>query len=304
STLFPYTTLFRSMLRRFNLRFALFNHDRCAGAEDNPFEEEQLALVSLEFLLEDAKAADWLQATDWDMLVVDEAHHLVWHEEGASPEYALIETLAAQTPAVLLLTATPEQLGQASHFARLRLLDPDRFHDLQAFREENSRYQPIAEAVQRLLDTRQLADSDRAALTSWLGDSAAALMDNLGHADEATADEARRSLIRQLLDRHGTGRVLYRNTRAVISGFPERQLHAYPLACPAIYEDLEGRAALYPENGLQDETEADGSRWWQLDPRVDWLIDTLKMLKHSKVLVICAHAETALDLDDALRVRS
>src|SRR5690554_7295868 len=28
------------------------------------------------------------------------------------------------------------------------------------------------------------------------------------------------------------------------------------------------------------------------------------MLKHSKVLVICAHAETALDLDDALRVRS
>src|SRR5690606_40475017 len=71
------------MLRRFNLRFALFNHDRCAGAEDNPFDEEQLALVSLEFLLQDAKAADWLQASDWDMLIVDEAHHLVWHEEGA-----------------------------------------------------------------------------------------------------------------------------------------------------------------------------------------------------------------------------
>ncbi|NLY58024.1 MAG: RNA polymerase-associated protein RapA [Gammaproteobacteria bacterium] len=292
------------MLRRFNLRFALFNHERCAGAEDNPFEEEQLALVSLEFLLEDAKAADWLQATDWDMLVVDEAHHLVWHEEGASPEYTLIELLAAQTPAVLLLTATPEQLGQASHFARLRLLDPDRFHDLQAFREENQRYQPVADAVQRLLDTRQLADSDHEALDNWLGDSAAALIDNLHSDDDSTAEEARRSLIRQLLDRHGTGRVLYRNTRAVISGFPERQLHPYPLPCPAIYADLEGRAALYPEVGLQDEFEPQETAWWQDDPRVDWLIDTLKMLRHSKILVICAHAETALDLEDALRIRS
>ena len=292
------------MLRRFNLRFALFNSERCLGAEENPFDEEQLALVSLEFLLEDAKAADWLLASDWDMLVVDEAHHLVWHEEGASPEYALIEQLAAQTPAVLLLTATPEQLGQASHFARLRLLDPDRFHDLEAFREENTRYQPIAEAVQRLLDTRQLADSDRAALTSWLGDSAAALIESLHSADEDAAEEARRSLIRQLLDRHGTGRVLYRNTRAVISGFPERQLHAYPLPSPPLYDDLEGRDALYPEVGLQDEFEPQETAWWQDDPRIDWLIDTLKMLKHSKVLVITAHAETALDLNDALRVRS
>jgi len=292
------------MLRRFNLRFALFNHDRCAGAEDNPFDEEQLALVSLEFLLQDAKAADWLQASDWDMLIVDEAHHLVWHEEGASPEYRLVEQLAARIPAVLLLTATPEQLGQASHFARLRLLDPDRFHDLHAFREETSRYQPVAEAVQRLLDTRQLADADRAALTAWLGDGAQALMAGLADDDEAVAEEARRAIIRQLLDRHGTGRVLYRNTRAVVSGFPERQLHAYPLPCPPQYQDIEGRAALYPEVGLQDEFEPQETAWWQEDPRVDWLIDTLKMLRHSKLLVICAHAETALDLDDALRVRS
>lgn len=49
---------------------------------------------------------------------------------------------------------------------------------------------------------------------------------------------------------------------------------------------------------------ADDERWWRFDPRVDWLIDTLKMLKRTKVLVICAHAETAMDLEDALRVRS
>ncbi len=48
----------------------------------------------------------------------------------------------------------------------------------------------------------------------------------------------------------------------------------------------------------------DNNRWWRFDPRVEWLIDTLKMLKQFKVLVICAHAETALDLEDALRLRS
>ncbi|WP_150303566.1 RNA polymerase-associated protein RapA [Pseudomonas saliphila] len=291
------------MRRRFNLSFALFNQERCDGAEDNPFEEEQLALVSLEILLEDEKVHEYLLASDWDMLVVDEAHHLVWHEEAPSQEYALVEQLATQIPAILLLTATPEQLGQASHFARLRLLDPDRFHDLEAFREEAARYQPVAEAVQQLMEGSVLAPADRQAISDWLGGNAEQLLDALNTAG-ADAEQARSSLIRQLLDRHGTGRVLYRNTRAAIAGFPERQLHAHPLPCPEIYADLEGRTALYPEVGLQDEFEPVETAWWQDDPRVDWLIDTLKLLKRSKVLVICAHAETALDLDDALRIRS
>lgn len=291
------------MRRRFNLRFALFNDDRCQGAEDNPFEEEQLALVSLELLQLRPQVHDWLLASDWDLLVVDEAHHLVWHEEQASPEYQLVETLARLIPGVLLLTATPEQLGQASHFARLRLLDPDRFHDLDAFRAESAGYRPVAEAVQRLLDGQSLSTSDQQTMIDWLGDSASALLASLEQSGEA-GEAARDSLIRQLLDRHGTGRVLYRNTRAAIAGFPERQLHPYPLPCPSIYTDLEGRAALYPETALQGQTSAEDAAWWQNDPRVEWLIDTLKMLKRSKVLVICAHAETALDLDDALRLRS
>ena len=44
----------------------------------------------------------------------------------------------------------------------------------------------------------------------------------------------------------------------------------------------------------QAEDGDENARWWRFDPRVEWLIDTLKMLKQYKVLVICAHAETAL----------
>ena len=66
-------------------------------------------------------------------MVVDEAHHLIWSQGQPSQQYQVIESLANVTKGVLLLTATPDQLGHESHFARLRLLDPARFHDYQSF---------------------------------------------------------------------------------------------------------------------------------------------------------------------------
>ncbi|MBG0838684.1 RNA polymerase-associated protein RapA [Ectopseudomonas toyotomiensis] len=292
------------MRRRFNLDVALFDAERFMESDaSNPFEDCQLALVALEWLKNDEKAQDALFAAGWDLLVVDEAHHLVWHPEQASAEYSLVEQLAEVIPGVLLLTATPEQLGQDSHFARLRLLDPNRFHDLQAFRAESSQYRPVAEAVQELLDQGKLSAQARDAIGGFLGDEGRELLDAIDGGDE----EARARLVRELLDRHGTGRLLFRNTRAAVQGFPERELHPYPLPSPDEYLELPlgEHAELYPEVSYQAQNDIDEEqRWWRIDPRVEWLIDTLKMLKKFKVLVICAHAETALDLEDALRVRS
>lgn len=292
------------MRRRFNLDVALFDAERFMESDaSNPFEDCQLALVALEWLKDDEKAQDALFAAGWDLLVVDEAHHLVWHPERVSPEYALVEQLAEVIPGVLLLTATPEQLGQDSHFARLRLLDPNRFHDLEAFHAESSQYRPVAEAVQELLDQDSLSAQARDAIGGFLGDEGRELLDAIDGGD----DEARARLVRELLDRHGTGRLLFRNTRAAVQGFPERELHAYPLPSPDEYLELPlgEHAELYPEVSYQAQDEIDDEqRWWRIDPRVEWLIDNLKMLKKFKVLVICAHAETALDLEDALRVRS
>ncbi|CAI3808466.1 RNA polymerase-associated protein RapA [Pseudomonas sp. MM221] len=292
------------MRRRFNLQVALFDAERFIESDaSNPFEDAQLALVALEWLVEDEKAQDALFAAGWDLMVVDEAHHLVWHEDQVSAEYGLVEQLAQVIPGVLLLTATPEQLGQDSHFARLRLLDPNRFHDLAAFRAESEHYRPVAEAVQELLDEGRLSPKAHATIQGFLGAEGEALLAAVSDGDS----QASARLIRELLDRHGTGRVLFRNTRAAIQGFPERQLHPYPLATPEQYRDLPAgeHAELYPEVAFQAQGDvADDERWWRFDPRVDWLIDTLKMLKRTKVLVICAHAETAMDLEDALRVRS
>jgi ATP-dependent helicase HepA len=43
--------------------------------------------------------------------------------------------------------------------------------------------------------------------------------------------------------------------------------------------------------------------WTDFDPRVDYLIDLLKSLNKEKVLVICANAQTASDLESVIRVK-
>ena len=130
------------MLRRFNLRFSIFDAERCEAIEEsladldekiNPFETEQLILCSLSTLTESEKWAEQAAAAGWDICIVDEAHHLEWHEDSVSIEYQVVEHIADNAKGLLLLTATPEQLGVDGHFARLRLLDKERFSDLQAF---------------------------------------------------------------------------------------------------------------------------------------------------------------------------
>ncbi len=148
------------MMRRFNLHFSIFDEERCVEAyaeSDNPFDTQQLVLCSLDFLKKSKKRHTQAMEAEWDLLVVDEAHHLEWSQEKVSREYQVIEGLAESTPGVLLLTATPEQLGRESHFARLRLLDPDRFYDYEAFVQEEQQYEPVADAVSALMSGEALA---------------------------------------------------------------------------------------------------------------------------------------------------
>jgi len=231
------------MLRRFNLFFSIFDEQRCQAMDsnseqENPFHSEQLVLCSLEFLRGDEGRFQQAVNGEWDLLVVDEAHHLQWSPQQASPEYLIIEELAANTKGVLLLTATPEQLGKASHFARLRLLDPDRFPDFDSFVEEENRYEPIARAVETLLSDLPVDATSLHSLAETIqeGDNQQ-LLDTLQNTanDDAENTRARQELVEHLLDRHGTGRVLFRNTRAAVKGFPPRQLNACPLPLPEPY---------------------------------------------------------------------
>ncbi|MDP5254392.1 MULTISPECIES: RNA polymerase-associated protein RapA [unclassified Vibrio] len=308
------------MMRRFNLHFSIFDEERCVEAfaeADNPFETQQFVLCSLDFLRKSRKRFEQAVEGNWDLLVVDEAHHLEWTPEKPSRQYQVIEAIAEATPGVLLLTATPEQLGRESHFARLRLLDPDRFYDFEAFVEEEQHYQPVAESIAGLFSGRAIDADGKAKIESLLGEQADVLFAELESDDEARQNAARQSLIDNLMDRHGTGRVLFRNTRAGIQGFPERRVHLLPMPIPSQYTTAmrvagmlggkmtpEARALknLYPEELFQ-EFEGDESSWWQFDTRVNWLLEKILAKRNEKILVIASRASTALQLEQALRER-
>ncbi|WP_163134519.1 RNA polymerase-associated protein RapA [Agarivorans sp. Alg241-V36] len=312
------------MLRRFNMHFSLFDEDRCVEAyaeADNPFETEQLVLCSLSFLRGNKKRFEQVVEADWDLMIVDEAHHLQWDEETPSREYQIIEALAQKVAGVLLLTATPDQLGHQSHFARLRLLDPNRFYDYQAFIDEEQHYQPVAEAAQSLLTSAPLNTEQANQLSELLSENdiepLLALINDAGSSYEQQ-QQAREELLQHLLDRHGTGRVLFRNTRSAIEGFPMRQLASYPLSLPSQYQTalkvqqmMQGNTTgannqlMYPEELYQQfEGESEGeASWCKFDPRIDWLVGFLLAHKQKKVLLICAKAATALAIEDAVRTR-
>ncbi|MBW5892757.1 RNA polymerase-associated protein RapA [Pectobacterium polaris] len=308
------------MLRRFNLLFSLFDDERYAEAKldsSNPFETEQLVICSLGFVQRSAQRFAQLVNADWDLLVVDEAHHLVWSEESPSPEYQAIETLARATPAVLLLTATPEQLGQQSHFARLRLLDPNRFHDYQEFVAEQQQYRPVADAVTLLLAGEKAQTAELNALSDLLGEQDIEPLLKAINSDSDDNQKARQELITMLMDRHGTSRVLFRNTRQGVKGFPHRVLHQIRLPLPAQYQtaikvsgimnankalEVRARDMLYPEQ-IYQQLEGDDATWWNFDPRVEWLLNYLTANRDEKILVICAQAATALQLEQVLRTR-
>ncbi|MEN7973419.1 MAG: SNF2-related protein [Verrucomicrobiota bacterium] len=223
---------FVELLRRFNLSFSIFDEERCLGIEagdpeTNPFLDDQLVLTSIEFLTENPQRAAQAVASDWDLLIVDEAHHLHWSPEQTSPEYDVVERLAENTPRLLLLTASPEQMGLESHFARLRLLDPQRYYDFDAYRTEHDRYAEVAADIGGRLES-------------------------MGEQELAEA-----------LDRHGPGRVVFRNTRKCVSGFPRRHPDLVPLCLP------EGAALFGPD-----------------DPRINWLLAFLRDNPGEKVLVI------------------
>lgn len=302
------------MLRRFNLMFTILDEERCQalaerGDEDepavedyNPFESAQLVLCTLSFIKQPQRLQQ-AQAAGWDLLAVDEAHHLQWSENNPSNEYLAIDTLSRQTRGLLLLTATPEQLGVASHFARLRLLDPDRYYDLQRFIDEEQQHQPVNALVQSLLDESSLAQPEQWADTltqvaDYLGEEQRShLADAMTAGDQQALAAAVATCVAQLLDRHGTGRVLFRNTRASVQGFPDRKLHTYPLQpAPEYSRDTDLDHQLYPELQFPQ-------TWITIDPRVEWLAGWLRQHRGDKVLLICSRAQTALELEEYLRLR-
>ena len=243
---------------------------------------------------------DLLKCT-WDMTIIDEAHHLVCEDGFTSHEYMLANAVLAKSKGVLLLTGTPLQLHPESQFNRLKMLDPARFADYNAFIKDQEAYRKLVNDLSKLPTdpNHQMSWDDlydcvpkNSKIRPWLEQE---------NSKSMTAGE----WMRRIVDAMGTGSVVFRNTRKGVGGFPKRVLDEIPLEPDLTYRemvevaaerDLEASTDIQ-ENGLLCTKFSDA---WALDERFVWLKGFLKEHRNDKILLICESIEVVLALEALL----
>ncbi|MCF0223768.1 MAG: RNA polymerase-associated protein RapA, partial [Fibrobacter sp.] len=299
------------MKRRFNHLFTLvdegylrglFVGDQDDDAERlNPFLTSNDIICSIDFLIKQPALIEDLLKTTWDMTIIDEAHHLVCEDGFTSHEYLLANAVLQRSKGILLLTGTPLQFHPESQFNRLKMLDPVRFSDYNAFIKDQDAYRKLVNELNKLpTDSGQQMSWDdlnetvpkKSIIRPWLEQESAKSM---------AADE----WIRRIVDAVGTGSVVFRNTRKGVGGFPKRVLDEVALEPNTIYRDMVNMAAEkdldlstdIQENGLLCTSFSDA---WVMDERYVWLKKFLKEHQHDKVLLICESIQVVLALEALL----
>jgi len=117
---------------RFGLDFELMSRARVEESRTgNPFLERPLLIARVDQLARADDLIEKLNVTDWDLVVVDEAHKMSAHQYGKelkkTKRFALGEVLRERTRHLLLLTATPHNGKNEDFLAFMTLLDPERF---------------------------------------------------------------------------------------------------------------------------------------------------------------------------------
>ncbi|MDR1534965.1 MAG: DUF3883 domain-containing protein [Planctomycetota bacterium] len=120
------------LFRKFNLRFEILTNDRIeASVTGNVFREMNYCLARLDKLARNDVVREKLAASDWDLIVCDEAHKMsatIWGGEiKATKRFQLGQLLSGLTRHFLLLTATPHNGKNEDFQLFLSLLDRDRF---------------------------------------------------------------------------------------------------------------------------------------------------------------------------------
>ena len=102
-----------------------------AASSGNPFAEQPLRIARLDHLSRNEDLQAKLQATEWDLVIVDEAHKMSAHYLGGeireTKRYKLGQLAGSVSRHLLLMTATPHAGIEEDYRLFLALLDSDRF---------------------------------------------------------------------------------------------------------------------------------------------------------------------------------
>ncbi len=117
---------------KFSLRFDILSRDMVeAAVTGNPFNERNLLIARLDQLSRSEELRTRLAASEWDLIIFDEAHKLsaklYGDEVKRTYRFELAELVRDKTRNLLLLTATPHNGNNEDFLLFLTLIDPDRF---------------------------------------------------------------------------------------------------------------------------------------------------------------------------------
>lgn len=121
------------LLEKFGVQFEIFSREKqeqCASG--NYFEEQDQLICRLDQLSRNDDYKDKLKNTEWDLIIVDEAHKLsasyFGNKVNKTGRFQLGELLGSITRHFLLMTATPHNGKEEDFQIWLSLLDTDRFY--------------------------------------------------------------------------------------------------------------------------------------------------------------------------------
>ena len=118
--------------QKFGLSFEILTREMIETSRSgNPFSEKPLLIARLDHLSRNEELQAKLETTDWDLVVMDEAHKLSAHYTGGevkeTKRYKLGRLAGSVTRHLLLMTATPHAGIEEDFHLFLALLDADRF---------------------------------------------------------------------------------------------------------------------------------------------------------------------------------
>lgn len=121
---------------KFHLKFEILTNDRMESTvSGNIFSEADRCICRLDKLARNDELQEKLKVTEWDLIVIDEAHKMsatVWGGEiKYTRRFQLGRLLSNITRNYLLLTATPHNGKEDDFHLFLSLVDPDRFEGTQ-----------------------------------------------------------------------------------------------------------------------------------------------------------------------------
>ncbi len=246
---------FVELYKKFNLSFLTLNSE----TEDIDFSTARRVIVSSKMINEDPAIAAELEQISWDMLIIDESHQFNFADQEA-PSIKLFQQINEKCHAALFLSATPEVLGAKNLFNQLHFLDKDKYTSFEDFQSLIT----TSQSISKLITQKNL-------LTKY-----DALKDYFTKA-EFDQFETEEELTQAIIDRFGTGRNYFRNSRSNLENysrlFNDRILHPYAISLDSKIND---KIVLENKTGI--------------------LVDLIKRFPEDKILVICHSKSVVLKL--------